>query len=172
MARVTVEDCVTKIPNRFELVMLASQRARDISAGAEPTVDEDDDKMPVIALREIAGGTAARDALAESLVCSLQRLVEIDEPDDTPLSLPAAEDAEGEGGGADAPATDPSEAAAKGSDGASDTAAAAETSTGDAGAPAPAPGSNVIDFAPAAAAIRARPTADAPATPADDDTGR
>ena len=170
MARVTVEDCVTKIPNRFELVMLASQRARDISAGAEPTVDEDDDKKPVIALREIAGGTAARDALAESLVCSLQRLVEIDEPDDTPLSLPAAEDAGGEGGGADAPGADPSGAAAKGSDGASDTAAPAEASTGEAGAPAP--GSNIIDFAPAAAAIRARPAADAPATPADDDSGR
>ena len=82
MARVTVEDCVTKIPNRFELVMLASQRARDISAGADLTVDDDDDKHPVIALREIAEETVTPDALAESLLHGLQRHAEIDEPDE------------------------------------------------------------------------------------------
>ena len=82
MARVTVEDCVTKIPNRFELLMLASQRARDISAGAELTVDDDDDKHPVIALREIAEETVTPDALAESLLHGLQRHAEIDEPDE------------------------------------------------------------------------------------------
>ena len=154
MARVTVEDCVTKIPNRFELVMLASQRARDISAGAEPTVDEDDDKKPVIALREIAGGTAARDALTESLVQSLQRHVEIDEPDDTPLSLPAAESEDpGEDAAAPAGETAPEAAASAGEP------RDAETSEG----------SNVIDFGAAAAAIGAKPVADTPEAPKDDD---
>ncbi len=165
MARVTVEDCVTKIPNRFELVMLASQRARDISAGVEPTVDEDDDKRPVIALREIAGGTATRDALAESLVRGLQRHVEIDEPDDTPLSLPAAEDTGEEGDGADSPGS-----AATGGESAPD-AAAAESPAAEGDAPAPERGSNVIDFDTAAAAIGAKPAADAPATPGDGDAG-
>ena len=92
MARVTVEDCVTKIPNRFELVMLAAQRARDISAGARATVDDDNDKDPVIALREIADETISPEELADSLVRGLQRYAEIDdEPDDDPLQLPAAE---------------------------------------------------------------------------------
>lgn len=167
MARVTVEDCVTKIPNRFELVMLASQRARDISAGAEPTVDEDDDKRPVIALREIAGGTATRDALAESLVRGLQRHVEIDEPDDTPLSLPPAEDIGGEGEGAD----DAPEAAAKGGDGAPDAAADAEPPAAKADDPGPEQGSNVIYLDTAAAALGAKPVADAPATAGDGDAG-
>ena len=81
MARVTVEDCVTKIPNRFELVMLASQRARDIAAGSELMVDRDNDKDAVVALREIAGGTATRDALHEALLLGLQRHAEIDEPE-------------------------------------------------------------------------------------------
>ena len=63
MARVTVEDCVEKVPNRFELVMLAAQRSRDISAGAEITVDRDNDKNPVVALREIADETVDREKL-------------------------------------------------------------------------------------------------------------
>ncbi len=89
MARVTVEDCVTKIPNRFELVMLASQRARDISAGANPTVDLDDDKHPVIALREIAGESVTRDELSEALSRGLRRYAETDEPEDEPLPMDA-----------------------------------------------------------------------------------
>ena len=163
MARVTVEDCVTKIPNRFELVMLASQRARDISAGAELTVPEDDDKRPVVALREIAGGTATREALAESLVHGLQRHVEIDEPDDTPLSLPAAEDPGGEGDGADS---------AEGGDGAPDAAAGAEPPPAEEGAPASEQGpDNVIYLDTAAAAIGAKPAADAPEASGDGDAG-
>ncbi len=93
MARVTVEDCVTKIPNRFELVMLAAQRARDISAGAELTVEDDDDRNPVIALREIAEETVTRTGLTDSLLRGLQRHAEIDEPDDSPVQLPASEEA-------------------------------------------------------------------------------
>ena len=73
MARVTVEDCVELVPNRFELVLLAGQRARGISAGAELTVDRDRDKNPVVALREIAEETVALDDLMESLVQSNQR---------------------------------------------------------------------------------------------------
>jgi len=80
MARVTVEDCVTKIPNRFELVMTAAQRARDIAAGAELTMERDNDKNPVVALREIADETVDYDTLQETLVKSLQRYVESDEP--------------------------------------------------------------------------------------------
>ena len=82
MARVTVEDCVVRIPNRFELVMVASQRARDVSAGAPLTVDRDDDKNPVIALREIADKTVDIEALQASLIQGLQRHVEIDEPEE------------------------------------------------------------------------------------------
>lgn len=73
MARVTVEDCVVKVPNRFELVMLAAQRARDIASGAPETVDRDNDKNPVIALREIAGGTVDLKDLREKLVFGLQK---------------------------------------------------------------------------------------------------
>ena len=73
MARVTVEDCVLKIPNRFELVMLASQRAREISSGARETIERDNDKNPVIALREIADETIEFDVTRESLVQSLQK---------------------------------------------------------------------------------------------------
>lgn len=80
MARVTVEDCVTKIPNRFELVMTAAQRARDISAGADLTLERDNDKNPVVALREIADENVDFDALQETLVKGLQRYVESDEP--------------------------------------------------------------------------------------------
>jgi DNA-directed RNA polymerase subunit omega len=84
MARVTVEDCVDKIPNRFDLVLLAAQRAREISGGAELTLDRDRDKNPVVALREIAEQTVKPDNLHETLVTSLQRVLpeeedEIDE---------------------------------------------------------------------------------------------
>lgn len=73
MARVTVEDCVTKIPNRFELVMLASQRTRELAAGAKLTVDRDRDKNPVVALREIAEDTVPQDGLREELIKRHQR---------------------------------------------------------------------------------------------------
>ncbi|WP_420142463.1 DNA-directed RNA polymerase subunit omega [Sphingomonas sp.] len=82
MARVTVEDCVDKIPNRFDLVLLASQRARQISGGAELTLDRDRDKNPVVALREIAEETITPEDLHESVVQNLQK-VQIDE-EDTP----------------------------------------------------------------------------------------
>jgi DNA-directed RNA polymerase subunit omega len=82
MARVTVEDCVEKVPNRFDLVMVAAQRSRDVSAGAQITLDRDNDKNPVVALREIAEETIDIDATRESLVRGLQRHVEIDEPED------------------------------------------------------------------------------------------
>lgn len=78
MARVTVEDCVDKIPNRFDLVLLAAQRARQISGGSELTIDRDRDKNPVVALREIAETTVKPRALSESLISSLQR-VQVDE---------------------------------------------------------------------------------------------
>jgi DNA-directed RNA polymerase subunit omega len=84
MARVTVEDCVLKVPNRFELVLVAAQRAREITAGAVLTLDRDDDKNPVVALREIADDTVPLDRLQESLVRGMQRHVEIDEPEEAP----------------------------------------------------------------------------------------
>lgn len=77
MARVTVEDCVLRVPNRFELVVLAGQRSREISAGAELTVDRDRDKNPVVALREIADETIELEELREEVVSSHQRHVEI-----------------------------------------------------------------------------------------------
>jgi DNA-directed RNA polymerase subunit omega len=80
MARVTVEDCVDKVPNRFELVLLASQRARQISGGAELTIDRDRDKNPVVALREVAEETVRPRELEEALIGSLQR-VQVDEDD-------------------------------------------------------------------------------------------
>ena len=79
MARVTVEDCVTKIPNRFKLVMLAGKRARDIAAGAELLVDRDNDKNPVVALREIAEDKVAPEDLMEAVVVGLQRYADTDE---------------------------------------------------------------------------------------------
>lgn len=81
MARVTVEDCVDKIPNRFDLVLLAAQRAREISGGAELTIDRDRDKNPVVALREIADETVRPKNLRESLVGSLQR-VQVEDDDE------------------------------------------------------------------------------------------
>ena len=80
MARVTVEDCVDKIPNRFDLVLMAAQRARQISGGAELTLDRDRDKNPVVALREIAEERVRPDELGESIVASLQR-VQVDDDD-------------------------------------------------------------------------------------------
>ncbi len=82
MARVTVEDCVLKVPNRFELVMLAAQRARDVSAGASLTIDRDNDKNPVVALREIAESTVDHEELTSSLISGLQKHVEVDEPEE------------------------------------------------------------------------------------------
>ncbi len=84
MARVTVEDCVVKIPNRFELVLLAAQRAREITSGAPLTLDRDDDKNPVVALREIADETVALDHLKDSVVRGMQKHVEMDEPEEIP----------------------------------------------------------------------------------------
>ena len=81
MARVTVEDCIDKVDNRFELVLLASHRARLISQGAQITIDRDNDKNPVVALREIADEMLSPDDLKEDLIHSLQKHVEIDEPE-------------------------------------------------------------------------------------------
>jgi len=83
MARVTVEDCVVKVPNRFELVLLAAQRAREISSGAPLSIDRDDDKNPVVALREIAEETVGLDHLKTSVVRGMQKHVEIDEPEES-----------------------------------------------------------------------------------------
>jgi DNA-directed RNA polymerase subunit omega len=82
MARVTVEDCVERIPNRFELVMLAAKRSREISSGSVLTVERDDDKNPVCALREIADETVPLDELREELVRGLQKHIEVDEPEE------------------------------------------------------------------------------------------
>ncbi len=92
MARVTVEDCIDKVENRFELVLLASHRSRMISNGASITVDRDNDKNPVVALREIADQTVSADDLNEELIHSLQKFVEVDEPepDTVPMVAVAA----------------------------------------------------------------------------------
>jgi DNA-directed RNA polymerase subunit omega len=90
MARVTVEDCVDKVENRFELVLLASHRARMISSGAALTVDRDNDKNPVVALREIADTTVQPDDLKEDLIHSMQKYVEVDEPEAEAVPLIAA----------------------------------------------------------------------------------
>jgi len=82
MARVTVEDCVLKIPNRFDLVMLAAHRSRNISSGASLTVDRDNDKNPVVALREIADETISLEDTRDSLIRGMQRHVEVDEPEE------------------------------------------------------------------------------------------
>ncbi|NQW02133.1 MAG: DNA-directed RNA polymerase subunit omega [Rhodospirillales bacterium] len=87
MARVTIEDCVTKVPNRFELVMMASQRARDVSAGSAITVDRDNDKNPVVALREIADETIDLAELEEAVIKNLQSYVEMDEPEEDEMDL-------------------------------------------------------------------------------------
>jgi DNA-directed RNA polymerase subunit omega len=99
MARVTVEDCVDKIPNRFDLVMIASQRARNISAGAQLTLDRDNDKNPVVALREIADETVDLEDLKEGLIKGLQSFVEMDEPEEEDMDVLAIQrDMTGEGG--------------------------------------------------------------------------
>ena len=82
MARVTVEDCIEKIPNRFDLVMVAARRSRDVSSGAEINIERDNDKNPVVALREIADEMIPVDEISESLIHSLQLHVEIDEPEE------------------------------------------------------------------------------------------
>jgi DNA-directed RNA polymerase subunit omega len=87
MARVTVEDCVDKVPNRFELVMLAAHRAREVAAGAAITVDRDNDKNPVVALREIAEETQSADELRERLIESNQTQIEVDEPEEDAMAL-------------------------------------------------------------------------------------
>jgi DNA-directed RNA polymerase subunit omega len=101
MARVTVEDCIDKVENRFDLVLLASHRARMISSGSQITIERDNDKNPVVALREIAETTVSTADLMEELVHSLQKYVEVDEPE------PAAVPLIGTGGGSvDADDTD------------------------------------------------------------------
>ncbi|GAB5460197.1 MULTISPECIES: DNA-directed RNA polymerase subunit omega [Hoeflea] len=84
MARVTVEDCIDKVDNRFELVLLASHRARQISQGGQITISRDNDKNPVVALREIADETLSPGDLKEDLIHSLQKHVEVDEPEPDP----------------------------------------------------------------------------------------
>jgi DNA-directed RNA polymerase subunit omega len=98
MARVTVEDCIDKVENRFDLVLLASHRARMISSGAPITIDRDNDKNPVVALREIADETVSPGDLKEDLIHSLQKYVEVDEPESEAVPLIGAS---GEGVDAD-----------------------------------------------------------------------
>jgi DNA-directed RNA polymerase subunit omega len=93
MARVTVEDCIDKVDNRFELVLLASHRARLISQGAQITINRDNDKNPVVALREIAEETLSPGDLKEHLIHSLQKHVEVDEPENQPSAITASDDA-------------------------------------------------------------------------------
>lgn len=92
MARVTVEDCIDKVTNRFDLVLLASHRARTISAGAPITIERDNDKNPVVSLREIAEETVSPEDVKEGLIHSMQKYVEVDEPepDEAPLVTPEA----------------------------------------------------------------------------------
>lgn len=87
MARVTVEDCVDKVPNRFDLVMLAAHRAREIAAGSPITIDRDNDKNPVVALREIADETQTAEALTERMIESHQTQIEVDEPEEDQMAL-------------------------------------------------------------------------------------
>ena len=91
MARVTVEDCILKVDNRFELIVLASHRGREITAGAELTIPRDNDKNPVVALREIADETVTAVQLRESAIESLQRQIEIDEPEEQEMTLLGSE---------------------------------------------------------------------------------
>ncbi len=135
MARVTVEDCVEKVSNRFELVMVAAQRSREISSGAEPRVERDRDKNPVVALREIAEEKASPEELYNGLVQSLQRHVEVDEPEED---------------GFDAMASDPEFAGI--GEGADDTA------------PAPPPPSAAQEESPAVEQVAEAPATSAPET--------
>ncbi len=105
MARVTVEDCVDKVTNRFELVLLASHRARSISAGSPITVERDNDKNPVVALREIADETIAPEDVKEDLIHSMQKYVEVDEPE--PEAVPVlTSESRGPTIGQDSPSND------------------------------------------------------------------
>ncbi len=87
MARVTVEDCVDKVPNRFDLVLLSAHRSREIARGMPLSIDRDNDKNPVVALREIAEETQSADDLRERMIESHQTQIEIDEPEDDQMSL-------------------------------------------------------------------------------------
>jgi DNA-directed RNA polymerase subunit omega len=87
MARVTIEDCIDKLPNRFELVLLASHRARNIAQGTPITVDRDNDKDPVVSLREIASKNINTDDLREEFIHAMQKQVEVDEPEATEVPL-------------------------------------------------------------------------------------
>jgi len=93
MARVTVEDCIDKLPNRFELVLMSAHRARMIAQGAPLTVDRDKDKNPVVALREIAEESINKDDLRENYIHSMQKQVEVDEPEasEAPLMITAGD---------------------------------------------------------------------------------
>ncbi len=91
MARVTVEDCIDKIPNRYELLMVAAQRAKDIASGSMLTLPRDNDKNTVVALREIAEGTVSVEELQRSLVMGLQQYVEVEEPEEEEMEIMAAE---------------------------------------------------------------------------------
>jgi DNA-directed RNA polymerase subunit omega len=106
MARVTIEDCIDKLPNRFELVLLSAHRARMISQGAPITLNRDNDKDPVVSLREIADETINKDDLREEFIHAMQKHVEVDEPEPTDMPLltqavgvPMAEASMGESGG-------------------------------------------------------------------------
>ena len=94
MARVTVEDCIDKVENRFDLVLLAAHRARQVSQGAPITVDRDNDKNPVVALREIADQTLSPGDLKEDLIHSLQKHVEVDEPESDVVDTAEAAESE------------------------------------------------------------------------------
>ena len=101
MARVTVEDCVDKVPNRFDLVLMASHRARLLASGSTLTIERDNDKNPVVALREIADGMLTPEDLREDLIHSLQKQVEVDEPEPeaAPALVMASGSQTGEAGG-------------------------------------------------------------------------
>ena len=157
MARVTVEDCIEKIPNRFDLVLMASQRSRDVSAGAPLSVDRDRDKNPVVALREIAEETINLEALHNLLIKGLQRQVEVDEPEDDVVDYMSREQILGVERNEVVPAPgtmeaddiadeadDVADAAADGADAAADGADAADNAATD-GADAAAEGADAAD---------------------------
>ena len=106
MARVTVEDCIDKVENRFDLVLLASHRARMVSSGAPITIDRDNDKNPVVALREIADETISPGDLKEDLIHTLQKYVEVDEPEPESVPLIGAPGASVDADDTEVPAAD------------------------------------------------------------------
>jgi len=107
MARVTVEDCIERVENRFDLVLLASHRSRMISSGAPLTIDRDNDKNPVVALREIADETVSADDLREDLIHSMQKYVDVDEPEPEAAPPVASLEHKGHDETAGAPPSDP-----------------------------------------------------------------